>query len=211
MAIALVGIGAVTIGLTAWVGLLSQRGRSAEVEEYATRRRIAAWNTRSAIREYALERMITSSGDSDGLNFDPLAGASVTSTAASSGYAMESNTRLAGLNGFSLTWDYPYSKVVDVTAVTKALGFVTNGAGRVEQSLSNSSSYLKTYVRSRCPVLGGDLLIVHRSKLSTPVAPVVSGNISVNGRVMHFVPELRAVLSVWDPDHQRGHPTDAEV
>ena len=193
MAIALVGIGAVTIGLTAWVGLLSQRGRSAEVEEYATRRRIAAWNTRSAIREYALERMITSSGDSDGLNFDPLAGASVTSTAASSGYAMESNTRLAGLNAFSFSWDYPYSKVFDTTAGTFALGFSrTNANSTLQADYTAIASYLKTYIRSRCPVLGGDLLVVHRSSLSPPVAPAISGNLNVYGRVLHFVPELAA-------------------
>ena len=206
MVIALVIIGFVTVGFSAWVGLLAQRGRSAEVEEHATRRRVSAYNSRAVIREYALERMITSSGDASGVSFDPFASSSevddngnlkqgwaVTTAGAWSGFPMESNTRLAGLNGFSLTWDYPYSKVVDVTAVTKALGFVTNQAGRVEQSLSNISSYLKVYVRSRSPVLGGDLLIVHRSKLSTPVAPVVSGNISVNGRVMHFVPELPAI------------------
>ncbi len=205
MVIALIVIAFVTVGFSAWVGLLAQRGRSAEVEEHATRRRVSAYNSRAVIREYALERMITSSGDASGVSFDPFASSSdvddngnlkegwtVTTTGAWSGYPMESNTRLAGLNGFSPTWDYPYSKVVDVTAVTKALGFVTNGAGRLEQSLTNSSSYLKTYVRSRCPVLGGDLLIVHRSKLSAPVNPVVSGNISVYGRVMHFVPELPA-------------------
>lgn len=195
MAIALVGIGAVTIGLTAWVGLLSQRGRSAEVEEYATRRRIAAWNTRSAIREYALERMITSSGDSDGLNFDPLAGASVTSTAASSGYAMESNTRLAGLNAFSFSWDYPYSKVFDTTAGTFALGFSrTNANSTLQADYTAIASYLKTYIRSRCPVLGGDLLVVHRpNPAQNPyLDPVISGNINVSGRVLHFVPELAA-------------------
>lgn len=203
MVIALVMIGFVTVGFSAWVGLLAQRGRSAEVEEHAARRRVSAYNSRAVIREYALQRMITSSGDASGVTFDPFAGSTdvddngnrkegwtLTSAGAWSGYPMESSTRLAGLNGFSLTWDYPYSKVADVTASTKALGFITNAAGRVEQSLSNTASYLKVYVRSRSPVLGGDLLIVHRSKLSTPVDPVVSGNISVNGRVMHFVPEL---------------------
>lgn len=203
MVIALVVISFVTVGFSAWVGLLAQRGRSAEVEEHAARRRVSAYNSRAAIREYALQRMITSSGDASGVVFDPFDGSgevddngnlkegwAVTTTGAWSGYPMESNTRLAGLNGFSFTWDYPYSKVVDVTAATKGLGFITNQAGRLEQSLSDTASYLKAYVRSRCPVLGGDLLIIHRSKLSTPVSPVVSGNISVYGRVMHFVPEL---------------------
>ena len=205
MIIALVATSLVTVGFTVWVGLLTQRGRAAEVEEHAARRRVSAYNSRAVIREYALERMITSSGDASGVSFDPFAdstavddngnlkkGWAVTSSAAWSGYPFESNSRLAGLNGFSPTWDYPYSKVIDVTAVTKALGFVTTQSGRVEQSLSSNPSYLKTYVRSRSPVLGGDLLIVHRSKLSTPVAPVVSGNISVSGRVMHFVPEMAA-------------------
>jgi hypothetical protein len=190
MVIALVAIGVVTVGFTTWVGLLSQRGRTAEIEEHATRRRIAAYNSRSAIREYALERMITSSGDSNGMAFDPLSGWSVTSAAAWSGYPMESNTRLAGLNAFSLSWDYPYSKVIDTTAASKALGFVANANGRLEEEYTAISSYLKTYVRSRSPVLGGDLLVVHRSKLTPEIAPVVSGNILVYGRVMHFLPEM---------------------
>ena len=188
--IALVTIGVITVGFTAWVGLLSQRGRAAEIEEYATRRRVAAYNSRAAIREYAFERMITSSSDADGVAFDPFSGFSVTSADAWSGYSMESNSRLAGLNAFSLSWDYPYSKVIDTTAATKALGFVSNVNGRLEQDYTAIASYIKTYVRSRCPVTGGDLLIVHRSKLVPEIPPVVSGNLTVNGRVLHFVPEL---------------------
>jgi hypothetical protein len=197
LVIALVAIGFITIAFTSWVGLLGQRGRAGEIEEHATRRRLAAWNTRSAIREYALGRIITSSGDSDGVNFDQGGGMSVTTAPASSGYPMESNTRLAGLNAFSFSWDYPYSKVLDTTAGTKALGFAITGSDanqnyRVTPDYTTTASYLKTYVRSRCPVLGGDLLIVHRSSLTPPVAPNVSGNVSVNGRTLHFVPELAA-------------------
>jgi hypothetical protein len=197
LAIALVAIGFITISFSAWVGLLGQRGRAGEVEEHAARRRLAAWNSRSAIREYALQRMITSSGDNDGVNFDPSSGWSVTSAAAWAGYPMESNTRLAGLNAFSFTWDYPYSKVIDTTAGTKSLGYDltgsdVNGNYRVTPAYGATSSYLKTYVRSRCPVLGGDLLIVHRSSIDPPVDPTVSGNITVAGRVLHFVPELAA-------------------
>ena len=195
LAVSLVAIGFITMSFTIWVGLLGQRGRTGEVEEHASRRRLAAWNTRSAIREYALERLITSSGDTDGVSFDPAGnGMSITTAAASSGYPMESNTRLAGLNGFSFSWDYPYSKVVDTTAGTMGLGFNFTGPGgdRLEASYTATASYFKTYVRSRCPVLGGDLLIVHRSSLVPPVAPSVSGTVTVNGRVLHFVPELAA-------------------
>ncbi len=190
MAIALVSIGALTIGFTTWVGLLGQRSRAGEVEEHAARRRIASWNSRGAIREYALARAITSSLDDDGMNFDPLAGWSVTAAPSWSGYPMESNTRLAGLNGFSFTWDYPYSKVIDTQSGTFALDFVQAGNGRLDADYTATASYQKTYIRSRCPVLGGDLLIVHRSSLTPPVDPVVAGNISVTGRVLHFVPEL---------------------
>lgn len=210
MIVALVAIGLVSVGFSTWVGLLGQRGRAAEIEEHATRRRIAAYNSRAVIREYALERMITSNGDADGVTFDPFAGQpdfspppdirplkgmTVTSAALTgwSGYPMESSTRLAGLNAFSPSWDYPYSKLLDVTAATKTLRFATNSTGHVEQNLdTSSSSYLKTYVRSRCPVLGGDLLVIHRRNLnlSPVVQPKVSGYISVFGRVMHFEPEL---------------------
>jgi hypothetical protein len=188
---ALIVIGFVTIGFSTWVSLLGQRGRSAEIEEHATRRRIAAYNSRSVIQEYALQRMVCSSGDADGLSSDLLSGWSVTSTAAWSGYSMASSTRLAGLNGFSPTWDYPYSKMLDVTATTKALGF-TDVNGRLDPTYSASSSYLKTYVRSRSLTLGGDLLVIHKSKIAIPADPIVTGNISVSGRVMHFRPDLAA-------------------
>jgi len=192
LAVSLVAMGVVSLGFTAWVGLLGQRSRSGEIEEYAAQRRISALNSRNAIREYALERMITSSGDADGVDFDPLAGWSVTTAGAWSGYAMESNTRLAGLNAFSFSYDYPYSKVLDASAATKALGFIKSGSGRLDADYTDIATWLKTYVRSRCPVLGGDLLIVHRSSLTPPVIPNISGNISVNGRVLHFVPETAA-------------------
>lgn len=192
LAVSLVAMGVVSLGFTAWVGLLGQRSRSGEIEEYASQRRISALNSRNAIREYALERMITSSGDADGVDFDPLAGWSVTTAGAWSGYAMESNTRLAGLNAFSFSYDYPYSKVLDASAATKALGFIKSGSGRLDADYTDIATWLKTYVRSRCPVLGGDLLIVHRSSLTPPVIPNISGNISVNGRVLHFVPETAA-------------------
>lgn len=190
MVIALVAIGFITVGFSTWVGLLAQRGRTAEIEEHATRRRVASYNSRAVIREYALERMLTSSGDANGIEFDPLSGWSVTSAAAWSGYPMESSTRLAGLNAFSPSWDYPYSKVIDTAASTLALGFVENQNGRLNQDYSTTTSYLKTYIRSRSPVLGGDLLIVHRSKIPAETVPVVTGNIAVYGRVMHFLPEL---------------------
>jgi len=190
MAIALVGMGAVAVGFTTWVTLLGQRSRAGEIEEHAARRRIASWNTRGVIREYALARAVTSSLDDDGLSFDPLSGWSVTNAASWSGYPMETNIRLAGLNGFSYTWDYPYSKVFDTESGTYALDFVQAGNGQLDPDYSASASYLKTYIRSRSPVISGDLLIMHRSSLTTPVAPVVAGNVSVRGRVLHFVPEL---------------------
>lgn len=191
LAISLVAMGVVSLGFTAWVGLLGQRSRAGEIEEYAARRRISAWNSRNAIREYALERMITSSGDLDGVDFDPLAGWSATTAGSWSGYSMESNTRLAGLNAFSFSWDYPYSKVLDTSAATKALGYIQTGTGRVDADYTDIATWLKTYVRSRCPVLGGDLLIVHRPTISG-VSPDISGNVAVNGRVLHFVPGTAA-------------------
>lgn len=192
MVIAMVAIAFVTVGFATWISILSQRGRSIEVEQHTVQRRIAAYNARATIKEYALERMISSSGDADGITYDPMNGWGSTSISAWSGYSMDSNTRLAGLNAFSPAWDYPYSKVVDVAAGTKKLGFTTNGAGRIEQDLSSSASYFKTYIRSRSPVLGGDLLVIHRSKINPAVEPTVSGNVKVYGRVMHFVPELAA-------------------
>jgi hypothetical protein len=192
MVIALVAIGFVTVGFSTWVGLLAQRGRSAEIEQHATQRRIAASNARAAIKAYALDRMIASSGDTDGIAFDELSGWGSTTSAAWAGYPMDSATRLAGLNAFSPTWDYPYSKVIDVAAGMKKLGFTTTGTGRVEQDLTDSAAYYKTYIRSRSPILGGDLLILHRSRSVPAANPTVTGNIKVSGRVMHFVPELEA-------------------
>ncbi len=193
MAIALISVAFVGVGFSAWVGLLAQRGRTGEVEEHATRRRVAASNTRASIKVYALQRAITSSIDSDGLSFNPtaLGGWSDTSTAPWNGYAMESTTRIAGLNAFSCTWDYPYSKILDVNAKTKSLGFATSEIGAISASYGISTSYLRTYLRSRSPILGGDLLLLHRSSRSPEAIPAVIGNIRVAGRVVHFVPEVQ--------------------
>jgi hypothetical protein len=193
LAIALISAGFVSVGFAAWVGIIGQRANTGEVEEHAMRRRVAASNSRAVIREYVLERMITSSIDADGLDFAPngMNGWIDASTAAWSGYPMESSTRLAGLNAFSMAFDYPYSKLITVNAGMKTLRSLEAGISDADR-YGSSDSYLRAYVRSRSPILGGDLLVVHRSKLDTPVEPALTGNLKVYGRVVHHVPGLSA-------------------
>ena len=190
--IALVVVAAATVGFASWVGLMAQRGRSIELQRHSGARRIAYHNARLTAREYALERAITATADSNGFAHDPASGWGSSSIPAWTGFPMETSSRPGGLNGFSLSWDYPYAAEHNVTAGFPALAYSTSVGGAVSQTTPAASTYFKTFIRSRSPILGGDLLIVNRSSLTPPVVPSVTGNIAVNGRVLHFVPEVAA-------------------
>jgi hypothetical protein len=202
--LALLFMGVITAGFVTWIGLIRQQARVTQLEQHQARKRLAAANGKLLARDYLLRRVLASNGDDDGLNTTSDAasygtstatawtGNSLTTTAVWTGYAMDSSTRLAGLNGFSPTYDYPYSKPFNFTVSYKRMGFrmldASINPGREE--FANDTTTYRGYLRSRNPVLSGDLLVLHRPTITGAPLPAVTGNVEVEGRVVHFTPEI---------------------
>lgn len=204
--LALLFMGAITAGFVVWIGLIRQQARVTHFEHHQARKRLAALNGKVFARDYLLRRVLASNGDEDGLTATTDGGTYGTATASTwsgngqattpvwNGYAMDSSSRLAGLNGFSPTYDYPYSKSFDFTTSYKRMQFrmldATTNPGR-EEFADDSTTY-RGYLRSRNPVLSGDLLVLHRPTVTGAPLPAVTGNVEVEGRVVHFTPEIAA-------------------
>jgi hypothetical protein len=202
--LALLFMAVITAGFVTWIGLIRQQARVTQLEQHQARKRLAAINGKLLARDYLLRRVLASNGDDDGLTTTSNAagygtatattwtGNSQTSTPAWTEYAMNSSTRLAGVNGFSPTYDYPYSKPFNFTVSYKRMDFrmldVSTNPGREE--FANDTTTYRGYLRSRNPVLSGDLLVLHRPTIGTAPLPAVTGNVEVEGRVVHFTPEI---------------------
>ena len=198
LVLALLFMGLVTAAFATWVTVIRQRTRAGDLEEHQARKRLSAINSEIMVRDYLLRRMLASNGDPDGLSGTSDGAAWNTTTTAAwdgqiqtsaavwNGYPMDSSTRLAGLNGFSPTFDYPYSKSVTFVTNYRRLAYATEVA-----QYANDTTTWRGYVRSRNPVLGGDLLVLHRPTVNTTL-PSVTGNVAVNGRVLHFAPDIAA-------------------
>ena len=195
--LALLFMGVVTAAFATWVTVIRQRSRAGDLEEHQARKRLSANNSEIMVRDYLLRRVLASNGDPDGLSSTSAGswsnspatswdGHIQTSAAVWNGYALDSSTRLAGLNGFSPTFDYPYSKSVTFTTNYRRLSYATEVA-----QFANDTTTWRGFVRSRNPVLGGDLLVLHRPTV-TATLPAVTGNIAVQGRVVHFAPDIPA-------------------
>jgi len=206
--LALLFMGLIATGFATWVTVIRQRARTGDLMEHQANKRLAAANATILVRDYLLRRTIASNGDDDGLSTGSAgagvwsattqsswSGDSLASTAAWTVYPLDSSSRMAGLNGFSPTFDYPYAKSLTFTDYYRQLSFVNE----VEQFPSDSTT-VRGYVRSRNLLLGGDLLILHRPSVNvTTVAgaalsplPPVTGNVAVYGRVLHFAPDITA-------------------
>lgn len=196
--LALLFMGVITAGFVVWVSLIQQRARVADFEEQQARKRLSITNAKVLAKEYLLRRVMASNHDdtlsavSNGgsLSNTDWIGNSEISTTVWSGFPLDSSTRLAGLNGFSPTFDYPYSKSITFTASNRLLSYIpinaTTNAGLAQ--FAGDATTIRGYIRSRNPVLSGDLLVLHRPTVTTTL-PTVSGNLEVEGRVVHFAPE----------------------
>jgi hypothetical protein len=200
MILALLFMGVISAGFIVWVSLIQQRARVADFEEQQARKRLSITNAKVLAKEYLLRRVMASDFD-DSLNAISNGGSlSNTDWLGNSeivipgpgwtGFPLDSSTRLAGLNGFSPTFDYPYSKSLIFTVNNRLLSYVPVNAATNPglAQFSNDSTTVRGYVRSRNPVLSGDLLVLHRPTVTTTL-PTVSGNLEVEGRVVHFAPE----------------------
>lgn len=196
-------MGAITAGFVTWAGIIRQRARLGDFEEHQAKKRLSAINTKVLARDYMLRRVLASNGDDDGLTsyangntystgtLTSWDGNSQISTTNWTGYPLDSSTRLAGINAFSPTFDYPYSKSFTFTASNKLLSYrdmgQTTNPGREE--FSEDTTTIRSYLRSRNLLLGGDLLVLHRPTVNTTL-PAVTGNVAVYGRVVHFAPDI---------------------
>ncbi len=205
--LALLFMGVITAGFVTWISLIRQRARVGDFEEHQVRKRLAAGDAEILARDYLLRRALASNGDDDGLTGTSDAstwstalatswnGSSQAATSTWTGYALDSSTRLAGLNGFSPTYDYPYSKSFTFTTSYKRLDYNPNDASTNPGTAqyNNDTTTVRGYVRSRNLLLGGDLLVLHRPTPSvSSTLPAVTGNVAVQGRVVHFAPEIAA-------------------
>ena len=200
--LALLFMGVMTIGFATWITLIRQRARVADLDVHQARKRLAAANAEVLARDYLLRRALASNADDDGYTTVSDAGSwsintattwngsSQSHTPAWTGYALDSSIRPAGLNGFSPSYDYPYSKSFTFTSSYKRLFFVDTDTS--PEKYANDTTTIRGYVRSRNLLLGGDLLVLHRPTVSGGVLPAVTGNIAVQGRVVHFAPDIAA-------------------
>ena len=206
LVLALVFMGVVTAGFATWVTVIRQRSRVGDLEEHQARKRLSATNAEVMARDYMMRRVLASNGDPDGLSATSFGGWN-NATATSwdghiqlsapiwTGYALDSSTRLAGLNGFSPSYDYPYSKSFSFTTNYRRLSYATEVA-----QFANDTTTWRGFLRSRNPLLGGDLLVIHRPTAAGGAFPSVTGptsttpgNIVVMGRVVHFAPDINIV------------------
>lgn len=198
--LALIFMGSIAAGFATWITIIRQRARVGELTEHQSRKRIAAANAEIMARDYLLRRALAANADDDGLACGTSGGGTWATSAQTtwdsegfattplwSGYSLDSASKLAGLNGFSPTFDYPYSKSFNFTLNYRLLTFTSEAA-----AYQPDDTTVRGYVRSRNLMLGGDLLILHRPTISGAASPAVTGNVDVYGRVMHFVPEIAA-------------------
>lgn len=187
MVVALLALTAATAGFAGWMVLLKQRTRAGDFGENAVKKRVAVRNARATVKEYVLRRAVTESADTGAGSFDPGGGWGQVNFPVWSGLPMDSTTRLAGLNSFSPTWDYPYTKSISFGALTKNLTFDAGVA-----QYDDVTHSVRALIRSRNPLLSGDLLVVHRPTDTSLGLAAVTGNVSVLGRVLHFAPDTAA-------------------
>ncbi len=199
--LALMFIGVVSAGFASWALLIQQRAGVSDLEEHQARKRLAAANSEIMVRDYMLTRVLAANGDdtldggapgSNGASWSTSTTANWQgstliddtywpSTTGWRGYALNSISWIGGINGFSPTYDLPYSKALTFKANYKQLSF----AGSSQQFPDDATTY-RSFLRSSSPILGGDLLVLHQPN------PAVTGNVAVQGRVVHFAPNLAA-------------------
>ncbi len=199
--LALLFIGVISAGFASWALLIQQRAGVSDLEEHQARKRLAAANSEIMVRDYMLTRVLAANGDDTLDGGAPGSNGTSWSTSTTAnwqgstliddtywpattgwrGYALDSISWIGGFNGFSPTYDLPYSKALTFKANYKQLDFA-NAA----QRFPDDETTYRAFLRSSSPILGGDLLLLHQPN------PVVTGNVAVQGRVVHFAPNLGA-------------------
>ncbi|MFT4546743.1 MAG: hypothetical protein ACI9MB_000687 [Verrucomicrobiales bacterium] len=196
MLVALMLMAASTIGIAAWVSLVNARTIYSAATEDSMRRRVALENSRELAEEYLYRVGAThSSWDMN----NPATDESSAATPYNPGGANDPNP----------AFDPSQPDIVERVQIDSWLEapLQTNFAdGRANRfSYSNGKSYSKTFriklgtgenlierdffLRSRSPILSGDLLTLNRPTI-TPGNFRFGGNILVNGRTVLWRPDM---------------------
>lgn len=199
MVVALMITAAATMGFAAWATLVAQRKQAVEQSFGGTVRRLAVENGRQIARQMAY---------TDFLSKNTAPAVSATNVEAGTnqiiggvnspgrtGFALESASYPPGFNRLSPAGlGFAYGVITNVT-----LPYSVVDAHPSLTVMEDSSTTLTAAMKSRSPLLSGDILVVHQPTLATtaPVAaPAITGNLDViGGRAVYLTPATLANFS----------------
>lgn len=159
------------LGVTAWVSVLYARNGQVDQVEAAIARRIRAENGRAAAREYFYRNVVTKDSGAAYTEALPDGWGGFTIAAWGVGAPMAS-VDPSVINHFS---PVSYSTFTQDHSIT-----INNGIADLSHTFR---------VRSRSPLLGGDLFTLHSPTLTPTETNTVSGNINVFGRAVIWTGE----------------------
>ncbi len=161
----------VTLGLAAWISLITTRSYLVEQMEATVKRRVAYSNANALAKEYVYQKALGKSSGS-AVHIELSGGMGGVDIPAWTGAPLASNSipgsvnRIGPADGFGFTKDLPVT--------------ISNG----------TESTVRNYqMRSRSPMLGGDLLCYQNPAINTSDV-VLKGNIHIYGRSQIAVPGL---------------------
>ena len=195
--LALVVTGMATLGLAAWVSVLAVRGQVVEDQILVVQRRVAAENAKQLSREYFYNNiMIANSGSAASVTLPNSQG--TVSMPAWTESPMASTTLSGGVNRFGPGYDRGYISEHTVTTTLKVDHDRDGGAVTSEVDLVLSHNY---QVKSRCPMLAGDLVTIH-GRLDYPSSSfglALPGGVVVDGRAVFWnaIPD-NDVTGLWN-------------
>ena len=159
------------LGITAWVSVLDARNGQVNSIEAAIARRISAENGRAAAKEYFYRNVVTKSSGAAYTENLPGGWGSFTVAAWGTEAPMSSSVSSA-YNQFGPVPYLSYTKNFTVT-ISDGVSDLTN----------------QFQVRSRSPMLGGDLFTLHSPTLTPAATNTVSGPFNVLGRAVIWTGE----------------------
>jgi hypothetical protein len=170
---------AATFGFAAWASLIGQRRQVVEEVSGGIQRRLAVENGRQMARQYALTGVLTkNSGTAVSFTKTPAATSQVLggiTAPAFTGYAMDS-TSFPTFNRLSPAGTgYAYGTLLQVSVPFSIMDYYPTPTVK-----SSGTTTAIAAMKSRPALPSGDLLVIHEPTLST-TAPVVTGNLDVQG------------------------------
>ena len=192
MVVALMITAAATMGFAAWTTLVATRKEAVEQNFGGLLRRMAVENGKQIARQYAYTDFLTKNSNDaiDSKNFitDTTQVIGGISAPLRVGFSMDSVSFPAGFNRLSPAGlGYPYGVITNVTVPFSVMDSHPTLTVR-----ENASTTVSTAMKSRSPLLSGDVLVIHQPTLATtaPVAaPVITGNLDVlDARAVYLTP-----------------------